>query len=94
MKNTETLKRTSKYEHVVSTECDICHRVYKGDDWEKESSYEILETEVRMKTGYSTPDGGSGEEIIIDVCPKCFNEKLIPYLKSLGCKSWWKDWDW
>jgi hypothetical protein len=92
MKNTITIEKTYKHEHVESTECDICHNKFDGERWNHES-YSALETEVRMKTGTSYPEGGSGEEIKFDICPKCFREKLIPFIESFGTVAQWKDWD-
>lgn len=76
-----------------SITCDICKKTYKGTDWERER-FSALETEVRMKRGSSSPEGGSGEEIIFDICPTCFEEKLIPALKELGAQPTISDWDW
>ena len=53
-------------------------------DWSKELHYEVKETEIRLKTGSNYPEGGSGEETTIDICPECFTEKLIPWVKSQG----------
>ncbi len=33
-----------------------------------------------MKKGYQYPEGGSGIEVNIDICPECFENKII--LKS------------
>jgi len=82
----KTEKRTADYTWTESTICDICKKVHKGSGWKKET-FEVLETEVRIKTGSSYPEGGSGEDMHFDICPKCFMEKLIPWLKGMG-------WDW
>jgi len=74
-------------EVLVETICDLCGVVAKGSNWET-SSYETAESEievkVRCKTGFDCPEGGNGDEIIVDICPKCFKEKLVPFLKSQG----------
>ncbi len=78
---------------VDTTTCDICKKEYRGENWEREN-YSSLETEVRMKTGYSYPDSGSGEEMTFDICPDCFKNKLIPLLlKEFGASVTITDWD-
>jgi hypothetical protein len=76
--------------------CDLCGRESKAnhsDDW-GEGNFDIAETEVRLKVGDSYPEGGAGTEIEFDICPKCFRERLIPWLESQGTKVEEKGWDW
>ena len=47
-----------------------------------------------MKTGSNYPEGGSGEETTIDICPDCFKDKLIPWVESFGGKPTVKEWNW
>jgi hypothetical protein len=90
------------YEQCVARECDLCHaKSPNPDGWENnwiKGDYTLEETEltiaVRHKDGYSCPDGGNGTEYEIDLCPKCFKERLIPWLKSQGATVERKDWDW
>lgn len=91
MKNKKTTEKTIKHEYIESITCDICKKVYEGDDWER-NDLECLETEVRMKTGYNFPEGGCGEEINYDICPLCFEDKLIPALKTMGAESTVENW--
>lgn len=60
--------------------------------------YEVKESEVRvevrLREGESYPDGGSGTEIEIDICPDCFRDKLIPWLQSQGVRTEVEEWDW
>lgn len=77
-----------KLEMVEFTTCDICgERINKV-------AYEISEIEVRHKTGTSYPEGGNGEEVEFDICGKCFDEKLVPWLKTQGAEPRKTDWDW
>ncbi len=42
-----------------------------------------VEVTVHAKKGMSYPDGDSwGHEYLVDICPKCFREKLVPWLNS------------
>lgn len=75
-------------ERVYKTTCDSC-----GEEI-REDTYEVNEVKVSHKTGHSYPEGGSGEKIIVDLCGKCFDEKLIPFLKSIGANPRTEEWDW
>jgi hypothetical protein len=76
--------------------CDLCGA--KGDDqerwWDTPDGDNVNRTLVQWKTGYSYPEGGSGETIKVDMCPHCFKDKLIPWLESQGAKPRKDDWDW
>jgi hypothetical protein len=65
---------------VSSVTCDICKKEYNGDFWDREP-YSALDTTVELKIGSCYPEGGSGEYFTFDICPKCFETKLIPLLK-------------
>ena len=93
VKNKTKVHRSYDDTITESITCDICKKTYKGSDWEREN-YSALETEVRMKTGSVYPEGGMGEEITFDICPTCFEAKLIPALKELGAQPTISDWDW
>ena len=79
------------------TTCDLCGKEALCGHW-KSSLYEVNEVEievtVRQRDGQNYPEGGGGTEYIVDMCPDCFKDKLIPWLKSQGCKAKRKDWDW
>lgn len=88
-------KRTQparEYDALVETKCDLCGKTTKSE-W-KDGSFDALEVEVRLKTGSSYPDGGSGDETTVDICPECFRTKLIPWVESHGGKATTKEWDW
>lgn len=84
-------------EELVETTCDLCGAIAKEGNWES-SAWEVaeseIEIEVRYKDGCSYPEHGSGELFNVDICPKCFREKLIPWLRSQGCKTKFEEWDW
>jgi len=77
---------------VVRVTCDICGYDGKDGDW-KENTYDVRETQVSLRTGTSYPDGGSGVEYEVDLCPKCFAERLIPWLESQGAAVRKTEWD-
>ena len=91
----KTITRTDNI--LVETTCDLCGVVAKKGGWDS-SYYEVAETEievtVRQKDGESYPDNGWGHSYQIDICPKCFKDKLVPWLKSQGAKINQEKWDW
>lgn len=76
--------------------CDICGAKGKDGDWTG-GTYAVDETEISIKVtqkeGNSYPEGGSGTEYDIDLCPKCFKNKLIPWLRSQGAHVQEIEWD-
>ena len=92
MKHIKTVTKKSTYEVVDSVVCDICKKTY-NDSWNKSSDYDVLEVEIRMKTGSSYPESGSGEETTFDVCPDCFKNRVIPELQKFGAEPTVSEWD-
>jgi len=87
-----------EYKALVCRSCDLCGKTTKGTDWPKGFYYEVNETEIsvkiKQKEGHNFPEGGNGTEYEIDLCPDCFKDKLVPWLKSQGAKIEEKEWDW
>lgn len=84
----------------VGLKCDLCGKVSESiHDWSI-SSHDLSETEVSIKTiirhsdGYQYPEGGNSINYEIDICPECFMDKLVPWLKSQGAdiKKTKSDW--
>lgn len=71
----------------VRRKCDLCGVESKSSDWAG-AWYEVNETDVRVtvkhRVGSQFPEGSSGEEYEVDICPECFQKRLIPWLKSQG----------
>lgn len=89
MKHYESIEVPAKTEQrLYKTTCDVC-----GDEI-KEERYSAEEVTVKRRTGCSYPDGGSGQEVSVDMCGKCFDEKLVPWLESQGVKPKTEDWEW
>jgi hypothetical protein len=88
-----------KEKRCVGRSCDLCGKKGGSDKWDSVGwTYDINETEIeitcRQKEGSSYPEGGSGTEYQIDLCPDCFKDKLIPWLRSQGAKIEDMNWDW
>lgn len=86
-------------EECIYCKCDICGKKGKYDDdgWSS-NIYHVNETEIKVtikqKEGHSCPDGGSGTQHEIDLCPECFKKKLIPWLRSQGAEVKEEEWSW
>lgn len=81
MKNYIDVERRYTEKRVDGITCDICGETHPYDHW-KHDTFEVLETEVSLTTGFQYPEGGSREITSFDICPKCFKEILIPFLKE------------
>ena len=98
--------REEEIEYLTEIKCDLCGKI--GDSSEIFDNYWVdyrngnniaetkieLEVTVRQKEGWSCRDGGSGTEYIIDMCPDCFKNKLIPWCRSQGADIKEIEWDW
>jgi hypothetical protein len=76
------------YDYTV---CDIC-KDESNEEWAP--GFSAFESTVEISDGESFPEGGSGTSIKYDICPKCFKEKLIPWLESQGAETKVNEWDW
>lgn len=91
MKVTKEVEVPAKIETQIDhIKCELCTnttdepRNWGDRNGSARSSYDVNETTVELRTGYSVPDGGDIKSQVIDICPKCFVEKLIPWIKSQG----------
>mgnify|MGYP000854857557 CR=1 FL=1 len=75
-------------EVVSKVVCDLCGEEIKR---EKFSAEEVI---IKYTKGESYPDCGNGEDIEVDMCGKCFDEKLAPWLISQGAKLEATYWSW
>lgn len=88
MKHMKTVGVPATTKEVVDfVSCDLCGAKLG------ESRYDIDEVIVRHKTGSNYPEGGSGEETSVDMCGRCFDEKLLPFLRSQGADPRTEEWD-
>jgi hypothetical protein len=84
MKNYKKVHREHDDKVLTSITCDICKTEYPGTKWGRQSSYDILETKIEISEGKGYPEGTFGTIINFDICPECFNNKLIPFLVRSG----------
>ena len=89
MKHLKTMPIPATTREIVDhVSCDLC-----GETITKDRNYAVNEVEVRHKTGTSYPEGGDGEEMSVDMCGKCFDEKLVSWLRSQGVVPRTESWE-
>jgi len=72
--------------------CDLCGRETTQSDWHTDL-YDTKETKISYRDGKCYPGEGFGTEYSVDLCPECFQEKLIPWIKSHGGQVREEEWD-
>jgi hypothetical protein len=76
----EPEKTKEVFDHYT---CDICGLKTKSkENWGRGSNYHIDKPTIKYNIGDGFPEGGSGEEYYLDICPTCFTEKIHPLLKE------------
>lgn len=88
MRHEKIVKEIVERTVTEKTTCDMC-----GDEIRPEA-YSAEEVQVRHRTGDSYPEGGYGTEVKPDICGKCFDGKLVPWLKSQGVEIKEEEWSW
>lgn len=83
-------KTETQLEYV---QCELCGTRSERDDWSP-GQYKIHEPEVTLRIGDRYPEGGSTKTTVLDICPKCFKDKLIPWFQSQGGKPRVEESDW
>jgi hypothetical protein len=101
MKVYKKVTKTVEQEVIDKWYCDICKASppsLDGWDWRTKSD-EIQEVEFykfTRKAGQNNYWGGNSEEISLEICPKCFDEKFLVWLSSqdVDVSSLVKEYDW
>jgi len=94
MKIIKKVLRPAYEEEVLDhLKCELCEATTMNEDDWGESGYDVLETKVSIEEGKRYPNDGWGVETIVDICPKCFKEKLLPWLISQGAKIRKEEWN-
>lgn len=86
MKTMKTIPVSASTREVLDcVKCELCGQTSNNEDWSPRT-YEVTEPEVTLREGTNYPEGGSITTTTLDICPKCFKEKLIPWFCSQGGK--------
>jgi len=93
----ETIPETTRQVLDHKT-CDLCGKKttknlgpnnWDAPDWHFEET--DVSMTIKHETGESYPEGIFSETCEIDICPECFQHKLIPWLKAQGVRVDYKD---
>lgn len=86
-----------KSERIIARICDLCGFKTPCESW-YDKSWDFDDTTIKItierNTGSRYPEGGYSTNTEIDLCPECFKNKLIPWLKSQGALIKDKDINW
>jgi len=89
MEHTKTVIVPATTRTVVDrVTCDLCGEVIEL------RSYEIGDVEIKRSVGEHYPGCGSRTDTEYDICVKCFDGKVVPWLASQGAKPRIKEIDW
>jgi hypothetical protein len=87
----KTRKITKNETYIESVSCDICG--VAKEYWEINHG-NVNETEVSWEQGYRYPDGSSTTKLEYDICPKCFESVLMPWLLGFEAVPSKTEYDW
>ena len=76
--------RVDKYMKCVT--CDYCGKQGKYGWYSSRYNHDETKIEVTIKheAGHHYPEGSTGQRFATDMCPDCFNQKLIPFVLSIA----------
>ena len=93
MKEYVETTETRTVTHLAGVKCDLCGKRSKTENWATKSFGENTVT-IEMSLGNRFPDGGEKQHSIFDICPECFANKLVPWMKSQGAEPAVRNLDW
>lgn len=94
MKHFKTVLVHHDQQVLTHRTCDICgKKSHDGRNWSKDY-YGVEEVTLLRKTGESYPDCGTTKDWSFDLCPKCWDDKLVPWMKAQGATPTEEDTGW
>ncbi|KKN78948.1 hypothetical protein LCGC14_0344230 [marine sediment metagenome] len=84
-----------KRDRLAEICCDLCgkKRKFPNNDHAWGDRFDVSEVMISYRDGVSYPEGGSGTTTGFDVCPHCFEHKLVPWFIEQGATLTEKEWD-
>ena len=71
-----------KEERIRRLKCDSCEKEsISGQGWSN-TIYEVEEVTIEYRSGSSYPECSWIRNITVDLCPDCFKNKFITWIKS------------
>ena len=83
---TVTIPATTR-ERLDHLQCDLCGAKSNpgSDHWPPAGEYGLNSTSVKHASGNAWPDsGGDKTTLRFDICPSCFETKLVPWFAAQG----------
>lgn len=94
MKVMKTIPVPEKTMQVLDhVKCELCNAISSRENWSPRQ-YEVTEPDITLREGTNYPEGGDIKTTILDICPTCFKEKLIPWFQSQGGTPRVEESDW
>lgn len=83
-------KKAKQFRKLV---CDVCGKSTTNYDNWGGSDEKISINITKSHTSNMYDGGGDVEETSFDLCEECFDNKLVPFLESLGATKRIHEWD-
>lgn len=90
---TAVIQPAKEVERLDKITCELCGAETRREDYWLDIEHNTNKTEVSMSIGNNWPVGGSGREVIVDICPDCFRGKLLVWVRSQGGQERGREWD-
>jgi len=89
MRKFKTEQKMQEVKTLEYIQCDLCKRKAINDDWQAkdfpiEGGFQVNDVTVEFREGKVYPEGGHGTTLSVDICPDCFKEKLLLWLRGQG----------
>jgi hypothetical protein len=75
----EYKETTKTYKYVSRVFCDCCKKEVAS-----QKGYRHQEVEITKESGHNWPEGPVYIRTTYDICVDCFEERVEPFLKSIG----------
>jgi hypothetical protein len=70
---------------VAAIKCELCPATGRGDDtWPDDDGGNASRVVVAADIGSVWPEGDFRTTKRLDICPDCFEERLVPWFRSCG----------
>jgi hypothetical protein len=91
MRKQRTIAVPAKTSTVEDAFCDLCGAEILS---RHEQGHDFAEVDLALRKGDQYPEGTNCTETTFDVCPACFEAKVIPALVAIGLTPVERDRDW
>lgn len=83
MREKKTIQETREVVVETIISCDLCGKKADRGQWDR-GCYRVEDTEVSITIRHESGDAYPGDYVTkiinFDICPGCFENKLVPYL--------------